>query len=149
MKIKHSICITAALLFLAATVTAEDTAANPAGTWNVTYIHDGKTLTYHPILKLKVAGEDVTGTLSRAAGSKTEELVLEKGKLNGSDISFSTHYFTLLYDHNVLQPTDTNKVTHVVFKGKISGDTIKGEFEKQYMDNSPTKDQWEAKRVKM
>jgi hypothetical protein len=129
-------------------VSAAEPNVNPTGTWILTMSSTNtQARPTGQTLKLKLQGEHVTGTLSRNAGGKVEELTLEKGKLNGSDISFSTHHFALVYDHNVLQPTDTNKVTHSVFKGQLSGDTIKGKVEREYMGNRRTMD-WEAKRVK-
>ena len=129
-------------------LSAGEPTVNPTGTWRLT-ISSTNTQAHvaGQTLKLKLEGENVTGTLSRNAGGKIEELALEKGKLNGSDISFSTHHFALVYEHNVLQPTDTNMVTHSVFQGQISGDTIKGKVEREYMGNRRTQD-WEAKRVK-
>lgn len=50
---------------------------------------------------------------------------------------------------DVLQQTDTNKVTHSKFQGQINGDTMKGKVEKKSWseENSRTLDR-EAKRVK-
>jgi len=81
------------------------------------------------------------------AGGKIEQLPIEDAKLKGSEISFATRHYALVYENNVLQPTDTNKVTHSKFQGQISGDTIKGKVKREYMGNSRTQD-WEAKRVK-
>lgn len=152
IKLRQSVCLTTALLIVAVTgptVGAGEPATNPTGTWEITISTATTTQTRlaGQTLKLKLEGENLTGTLSRNAGGKIEQLAIEKGKLNGSNLTFATHHFALVYDHNVLQPTDTNKVTHSVFQGQISGDLIKGKVEKEYMGNSRTQ-AWEARRVK-
>ena len=70
-------------------------------------------------------GGKLTGTLSRQAGSKVEQLPLQDATLNGSNISFATHNYAVSYVDNVLQPTDTNKWSHSKYQGAISGDTSK------------------------
>jgi len=102
-----------------------------------------------PTLKLKLQGDKLTGTMSRQAGYKIEELALENGKLKGDEISFATRHFATVYVKNVLQPTDTNQVTLSTYRGKISGDAIKGKVERDMRGtfaNVRTLD-WEAKRV--
>jgi hypothetical protein len=150
MKIAQSLCGAGVLLFLAITGSssnAADTAVNPAGTWEL------KTLnaTNQPpsLLILKLEDGKLTGTLSRNAGSKVEQLPLEDAQLKGSEISFAVRVYALEYKNNVLQPTDTNKVTHSTFQGRISGDTIKGKVEKKsWVDETSRTLDWEAKRVK-
>jgi len=130
------------------TLSAGEPTVNPTGTWIVTIsTTNTQARPAGQTLKLKLEGEQLTGTLSRNAGGKIEQLAIEEGNLNGSDISFTTRHFALVYEHNVLQPTDTNLVTHSVFQGQIRGDTIKGKVEREYMGNRRTQD-WEAKRVK-
>ena len=120
---------------------------NPTGTWNLTTLSATGQPASPQTLKLKFEGGKLTGTLSRQAGSKVEQLPLEDSKLKGSDVSFATHNYAVSYVHNVLQPTDTNKWSHSKFQGTISGDTIKGKVERQsYMGNNHTLD-WEARRV--
>ena len=134
-----------ALAALLATARAADDKAviDPTGTWKVTI---GKG-TYEPTLKLKAAGDKVTGTMSRAAGNKIEQITLEDGKLNKDEIAFTTHVFALVYQNNVLQPPDTNQMSHSKYRGKIVGDTIKGKVERESsVGNARTLD-WEAKRV--
>jgi hypothetical protein len=153
MKLHQILPSTTALLALVLTGStlcagAQDKkpAVNPTGTWEF------KTLNAKgqppQILKLTLTGGKLTGTLSRNAGSKVEQLPLEDAKLKGSEISFATHVYALVYENNVLQPTDTNKVTHSKFQGQISGDTIQGKVEKKSWreEESRTLD-WQAKRV--
>jgi hypothetical protein len=154
MKQHRILCATTALLALVLTgwtlcAGAQDKkpAVNPTGTWEL------KTLNAKgqapQSLKLTLAGGKLTGTLSRNAGSKIEQLPLVDAKLNGSEISFATHVYALVYENNVLQQTDTNKFTHSKYQGQISGDTIQGKVEKKSWreEMSRTLD-WEAKRVK-
>ena len=129
------------------TLSAEDTAVNPTGTWELKTLNASNQPP--SFLKLRLEGGKLTGTLSRNAGAKVEQLPLEDAQLKGSEISFAVHVYALHYENNVLQPTDTNKVTHSMYQGQISGDTIKGKVEKKSWreETSRTVD-WEAKRVK-
>jgi hypothetical protein len=138
-----------ALTSLALRAGAQDkgSVVNPTGTWTLTTLSATGQPASPQTLKLKFEGGKLTGTLSRQAGSKVEQLPLEDAKLKGSGLSFATHNFAMYYVSNVLQPTDTNKWSHSKFQGTISGDTIKGKVEQQsYMGNNHTLD-WEAKRV--
>jgi hypothetical protein len=124
-------------------------AVNPAGTWEVRTLSPGSHSSPPQTLKLKLENGKLTGTLSRPAGSKVEQLPLEGATLSGTEISFAVHTYTLHYENNVLQPTDTNKVTRSTFKGKIHGDTIKGKVEKKSWQEQLNRTQdWEARRVK-
>ena len=152
MKLIPRICVAAFALTLATTGVAlrvgaadDKLAVNPTGTWKVTFPNQ----TNGPTLKLKLQGDKLTGTMSRQAGGKIEQLTLEDGKLNGDDISFLPRHFATVYIKNVLQPTDTNQVTLSSYRGKISGDIIKGKVEKDTRGtfaNVRTQD-WEAKRL--
>jgi hypothetical protein len=146
--------VTSALLALALTSLAlragaqdKGSVVNPTGTWNLTTLSATGQPASPQTLKLKLEGGRLTGTLNRQAGHKVEQLPLEDVKLKGSDLSFATHNYAVVYVHNVLQPTDTNKWSHSKFQGTISGDTIKGKIERHsYMGNNHTLD-WEAKRM--
>jgi hypothetical protein len=152
MKVTQSICVAGVSLFLAITGSSckvGDSAVNPAGTWELRTL----TASNQPpaqILILSLADGKLTGTLSRNAGAKVEQLPLEDAQLKGSELSFTVRVYALEYENNVLQPTDTNKVTRSTFQGRISGDTIKGRVEKKswaYETNRAL--DWEAKRVKI
>ena len=144
--------VTTALLTLALTgvmlrAGAESTelAVNPTGTWRVI---TGTNTASPQTLKLKLEGEKVTGTLSRQAGDRVEQMPLENGMLTGSEITFGTHSYAVTYIQNVRQPTDTNKVSISKYQGTISGDTIKGKVERHsFMGGDRTLD-WQAKRVR-
>ena len=144
--------ITTALLALALTgftlhAGAGDTgsAVNPTGTWKLV---TGTNAATPQNLKLKLEGGKLTGTLSRQAGYKVEQLPLLGAKLKGSEISFETHNYAVSYVNKVLQPTDTNKWSHSKFQGTISGDTIKGKIERESFMTSPRTLDFEAKQVK-
>jgi hypothetical protein len=156
MKSQRILYSTLALLtvaFTGATLRAgaqdQAPAVNPTGTWASRSFTSGSPPVGPQTLKLKWENGKLTGTLSRNAGNKVEQLPLEDGSLKGNEISFATHLYTLHYENNVLQPTDTNKVTHLKFHGVLSGDTIKGKIEKKsWLVQTNRTQEWEAKRVK-
>ena len=157
MKLHRILCSTTALLALVLTgwtlcAGAQDKkpAINPTGTWELKTLSAGSQSASLPqILKLKLEGRELSGTLSHHAGAKIEQVPIEDAKLKGGEISFATHGYALVYENNVLQPTDTNKVTHSKFLGQISGDTIQGKVEKKSWREEASRTQdWEAKRVK-
>ena len=121
-------------------------APNPTGTWKVAYTPKSS----EPTLKLKIQDDKLSGTLSVVTGGKTNDLVLDGPKLTGDEISFTVHQFSQVYDHNVLQPPDTNQMTHSKFQGKISGDRIKGMVDREYVGMVHTNRTlaWEATRIK-
>ena len=120
-------------------------APNPTGTWKLV---TGTNVNFAQTLKLKLEGGKLSGTLSRQAGYKVEQLPLLRAKLSGSEISFETHNYAVSYINNVQQPTDTNKWSHSKFAGTVSGDSIKGKVEREsFMTSRRTLD-FEAKRVK-
>ena len=88
IKLPQSLCVKTALLILAATSQtfgAGEPAVNPTGTWELTIsTSTTQTRLAGQTLKLKLDGENLTGTLSRNAGGKIEQLAIEKGKLNGN-----------------------------------------------------------------
>jgi hypothetical protein len=127
----------------------KEAAVNPSGTWKLTTLSAAGQAGSSQTLKLKLEGGKLTGTLSRQAGSKVEQLPLEDAKFKGSDISFATHNYAVSYVDNVLQPTDTNKWSHSKYQGMISGDTIKGKIERKSWNTENSRNlDWEAKRVK-
>ena len=156
MKLQPNIYTATALVVLAVTGSmlragaGDKTAAvDPTGIWKVSYPSRDKTAGFEPTLILKLKGDKLSGTISRAAGRKIEKLPLEDAKLKGNEISFATTAFALTYIDKVLQPTDTNKVTHAIFQGTISGDIIKGKVKKESWNPEFNRTQdWEARRIK-
>ena len=131
---------------------ADKAGIDPTGIWKVTTFNPqtNQKTGAERTLKIKVSGDKLTGTISHTNGGKTEDLTIEEGKLNGDEISFTTHNFARVYQQNVLQPRDTNNLDSVVltkYQGKISGDAIKGKQEVEWSGNTMPRN-WEAKRVK-
>jgi hypothetical protein len=105
-------------------------AADATGTWKWTVERDGNS--YETTLKLKQAGETLTGTMSGRQGSET---AIEDGKVDGDTITFK-----------VTREFNGNKVVQM-YQGKVSGDTIKGE-RKSNRDGQDQTREWQAKREK-
>ena len=103
-------------------------AADVTGTWKWTVEFNGNTS--ERVLKLKQEGEKLTGTIT---GRDNTESPIEDAKLDGDTVTFK-----------VTREFNGNKVV-LSYKGKVSGDTIKGEtkFER---DGESQSREWEAKR---
>jgi hypothetical protein len=105
-------------------------AAAASGNWNTALIlGDGNRI--EGILKLKQDGEKLTGALVR----NENESRIEDGKIAGDEITF-----------RVIRDRDGRKVT-AKYKGKITGDTIKGKVESDWSGDWQTLD-WEGARAK-
>ena len=153
MAIRPTICsVTAALTIAVAGWTfslgAGDapSVVNPTGTWKVTFTPKSPSA-FEPTLKLKREGDKLAGTLSQIERGQTNEVKLEDAKLKGAQVSFATHQATHFHQNAVAQPADKSPVVASRFQGRISGDTIKGKVEKDFMGNVRSLE-WEAKRMK-
>ena len=116
---------------LAVTTVAAAWAADASGKWTWTRKFQNNEVTQ--TLELKQDGEKLTGTITgRNADQKTE---IKDGKIKDNEISF-----------NVVRERNGQEFK-MAYKGKIDGDTIKGEqvFNGQ---NGERKVAWEAKRAK-
>ncbi len=82
-------------------------------------------------LKLKQAGEKLTGTISGPGGHET---AIQDGTVKDGEVSFQ-----------VIRERNGNTFTRK-YNGKRSGDTIKGKVEMEFDGNTRTRD-WEAKRA--
>ena len=116
-----------ALVGLAGMARAEDK-ANPNGTWKWTVNFGGQEREF--ALKLKADGEKLTGQFVSADGQET---AIEDGKYKDGEVSFK-----------VTRERDGNKFV-TKYKGKVSGDTIKGKSERERDGETQSRD-WEAKR---
>ena len=116
-----------ALVGLAGMARAEDK-ANPNGTWKWTVKYDGKDR--EQVVKLKADGEKLTGHFTSSGGRETP---IEDGKYKDGEVSFK-----------VTRGSEGNKLI-IKFKGKVSGDTIKGTSEVDH-DGETRSHDWEAKR---
>ena len=147
MKFQKSVCLTTALLLLAATaasVRAGEPAINPTGAWKVTVsTTNTQARPSAQTLKLKLDSGTLTGTLSYNSSpivngkARVSELPITEAKLQGNEISF-----------NFTHPPAAGKGPNATYsyRGTISGDTIKGTFITEWMGQSRTRG-WEAERV--
>ncbi len=122
-----AVCL--ALLGLAGTARAADK-ANPTGTWkwSININNEDRELA----VKLKQEGDKLTGTFVGPDGQETK---IEDGKFKDDEVSFT-----------VKREFGGNMIT-IKFKGKVSGDTIKGNSEIEREGQTRTRE-WEAKRAK-
>ncbi len=116
------------LVGLAGLARAEDKKDSPNGTWKWTVNFGGQDRDF--ALKLKVDGEKLTGQFVGPDGKETD---IEDGKYKDGEISFK-----------VTRERDGNKFV-TKYKGKVSGDTIKGKTERERNGEVRERD-WEAKR---
>jgi hypothetical protein len=104
--------------------------AAATGSWNTALIlNDGNRI--EGTLKLKQDGDKLTGATVR----NENETPIQDGKIVGDEISF-----------NVIRERDGRKVT-AKYKGKITGDTVKGKVESDWSGDWQTLD-WEGTRGK-
>jgi hypothetical protein len=115
------------LVGLAGIARAEDK-ANPTGTWKWTVSFGGQDRDF--ALKLKADGEKLTGKFVSPNGTESD---IEDGKFKDGEVSFK-----------VTRERDGNKFV-IKYKGKVSGDTIKGTSERERDGETQSRD-WEAKR---
>ncbi len=118
-----------ALVGLTGVARAEDKAdANGTWKWTINFGGEDRELA----VKLKADGDKLTGTFVSPNGQETK---IEDGKFKDGEVSFK-----------VTRERDGNKFV-IKFKGKVSGDTIKGKSEIDRNGETMERD-WEAKRSK-
>ena len=127
MRQVTAVALVLAFVGLTGMARAEDK-PNPSGTWKWTVNFGGQEREF--TLKLKADGEKLTGKLVRADGQETD---IEDGKYKDGEVSFK-----------VTRERDGNKFV-IKYKGKVSGDTIKGKSERE-RDGETQSREWEAKR---
>ena len=107
-----------------------ETAKGATGNWNTALIlGDGNRI--EGTLKLKQEGDKLTGSTVR----NENETQIQDGKIAGDEISFT-----------VIRDRDGRKVT-AKYKGKITGDTVKGKVESDWSGDWQTLE-WEGTRGK-
>ncbi|HUQ69862.1 MAG TPA: hypothetical protein VM165_10085 [Planctomycetaceae bacterium] len=104
--------------------------ADPTGTWKwkVTFNDQSRDMT----LKLKLEGDKLTGHM---LGRNDQEIKIEEATFKDNAVAFA-----------VTQERNGQKST-TKYKGKLDGDTIKGETERE-RGGEVRKTEWEAKREK-
>jgi hypothetical protein len=127
MRQVSAVALVLAFVGLAGMARAEDK-ASPNGTWKWTVNFGGEDREL--AVKLKADGEKLTGQFVSPDGKET---AIEDGKYKDGEVSFK-----------VTRERDGNKFV-IKFKGKVSGDTIKGKSERERDGETQSRD-WEAKR---
>lgn len=117
-----------ALVVPVALVRAEEK-PNPTGTWKWSVEAGGQTREF--TLKLKLDGDKLTGAMVR----NNQETAIEDAKFKDGEVSFK-----VTRDRNGMKIVTT-------YKGKVSGDAIKGKAETDRGGQTQSRD-WEAKRSK-
>lgn len=150
MKTQNSISLRTATLIIATLVwssamlmAAEKPVVDPTGTWKlVTLSSQTKAKSTERTLKLKLEGRKLTGTIdgrSNVNGKvKTFEWAIKDTKLQANTISF-----TVTHPPTVGNGPDST----TIYEGKITGDTLKGTAETEWMGHTNKRD-FEARRVK-
>ena len=110
--------------------TVAQAAENPTGTWKWTQTFGERKM--ERTLELKLEGDKLTGALLGREGAKT---AITEAKYKNGELSFT-----------VVRERQGTKMT-TTYKGKISGDTIKGTSETE-REGKPMKSEWIAKREK-
>jgi hypothetical protein len=101
-----------------------------AGTWKWSFTtQQGQT--FESTVKLKLEGDRLTGAY---VGRSGQETAIEDGNFKDGEVSF-----------RVTRERDGQKFTSQ-YRGKLAGDTIKGQSESNFGGQARTRD-WEAKRV--
>lgn len=114
---------------------ADDKKADPSGTWTWETERNGQKR--ETTLKLKVAGEKVTGTITAGGGKgKAQEAKIEDGTYKGGEVSFT-----------VTREVKDQKFTSK-YKAKVDGDVLKGTVETDF-GGKEQKREFEAKRAKV
>lgn len=150
MKLRNSIRFTLAALTAGSLLwcgneskAAELNPVDPTGTWKIATINpETKSKVSEAPMKLKLEGGKLTGTITHQStiNGKTRvlERVLKETKLQGDDISFTV---------SIPPVTGTGPEATKTYRGKITGDTMKGKVETEWNGTTFRRD-WEAKRVK-
>jgi hypothetical protein len=127
-----AVAYTVVVLGLLGTAQGQD-AANPTGTWKWTQQGRGGAQGREVVLKLKLEGDKVTGSIT---GRNNEEIAIKEGTFKDGTVTFKV---TQTFNDNEFTRTYTGKLENAdTLKGKMSFE-IQGETREQ---------DWEAKRDK-
>lgn len=114
--------------FVLFAVTAAQAADDPTGTWKWTTTRNNQTR--EQTLKLKLEGDKLTGSMP---GRNNQDTAIENATFKDGEIAF-----TVTREFN-------NQKFVQKYKGKLSGDTIKGKIETERDGQTQSRD-WEAKK---
>lgn len=109
---------------------AADESTDPTGTWKWSYTVNDQTR--EVTLKLKLEGDKLTGAV---LGRDNQETAIENASYKDGEVAFT-----------VTREFNGQKFTSK-YKGKVSGDTIKGKIEFE-RDGQTRSFDWEPKRQK-
>lgn len=109
-------------------VQAEEKKADPTGTWKWTVMMQDQSR--EVTLKLKLEDNKLTGAI---VGRNNQETKIEDATFKDGEVAFA-----------VIRERNGQKITSK-YKGKLDGDTIKGQIEFERNGESRKRD-WEAKR---
>ena len=131
---KLTLCAVFGLSFLCA-AQAQDTKADPTGTWSWTRPGRNGGPDQKMTLKLNVEGDKVTGKVTSPGrqGGDPVETEIKDGRIKGDEVSFT-----------VTREFNGNTMTQK-YNGKVTADTIKGKIESE-RNGQPQSRDWEAKR---
>ncbi len=132
MKTKLSVWLGAVAfgLILAGAFTSVSAADSATGKWKWSSERGGQTSQY--TLVLKQDGDKLTGTLT--GGRSGSETAITDGAIKNGEVSFTV----------ARERSGQKSVSS--YKGKLSGDTIKGTIESERSGQKQSRD-WEAKRA--
>ncbi|HTM56260.1 MAG TPA: lipocalin family protein [Pirellulales bacterium] len=119
-----------AILGITCLAAQSQAAGNPDGTWKWSFTtQNGQQIDF--TLNLKHEGEKLTGTLMTGFG----DIEIKDGTFKNDEVNFKTVF-----------ERDGNSFT-TKYSGKVDGDTIKGQTERE-RNGQVNKRDWEAKREK-
>jgi hypothetical protein len=128
----RALTLVASCLFCLTLVNVATAEENPDGTWKWKTRFGQNQQEREQTLKLKRDGDKLTGEMP---GRNNNETKIEDGTYKDGEVSFT-----------VTRERNGNKFV-TKYKGKVSGDTIKGKIESERNGQKNERD-WEAKREK-
>jgi len=124
--------ITAGLvLSLIGFASAQDKKSDPTGTWKWETERNGQKR--ETVLKLKLDGDKLTGTITAGRKDQTTDVKIEDGKFKDGEVTF-----TVTREFN-----DQKRVTK--YAARVNGETLKGTATSE-RDGQEQKREFEAKR---
>jgi len=134
-SIASILTVACGLLAFTSALQAQDTKADPTGTWTWSVPGRNGGPARVSTLKLKTEGDKVTGTITVPGrqGAEPTATPIENGKLKGDEVSFT-----------VTREFNGNKMVSK-YNGKVTADSIKGKTEFDRNGETQSRD-WEAKR---